>query len=441
MLHKVLTVAASDSSGGAGIQADLKTILSLGGYGMSVVTALTAQNTLGIHGTVPVDPAFVEKQLDAVLGDIGADCVKIGALVNEEIVRVVAKKIRTYEITKVVVDPVLASTHGTPLLDQAGRKALIEEIFPVTFVLTPNIPEAEILSGRKITGLQDMKKAAAKLQKMGPRYVLVKGGHLEESPVDVLHDGVRHYEFGSKRVRTQHRHGTGCTLASAIATLLAEGLPLMECIDEAKRYLYRALRFSLNIGQGIGPTNHYASITREIARSHVLEELEKALERLKRLNIGRLVPEVQSNLAYAIPFAESLQDVASFPGRIIRVGNTIGTVASPKFGASRQIHHLVLAAMEYDIERRAAMSIAYSDSLVKRIRSLGYSIEAFDRNRTPPDLQEEEGSTLAWGVLDVIEERGRVPDAIFDRGAVGKVPMIRIFGKAPSNIVDLIAKL
>jgi len=441
MLHKVLTIAASDSSGGAGIQADLKTILSLGGYGMSVLTAVTAQNTLGIHGTVPVDPDFVRLQLDAVLGDIGADCIKIGALVNDKIVRVVAERIRAYGITKVVVDPVLASTHATPLLNESGRAALIEEIFPIAFLLTPNIPEAEILSGRKISGLQDMKKAAAKLQKMGPRYVLVKGGHLEEIPVDVLHDGVRHYEFTSKRVRTQHRHGTGCTLASAIATLLAEGLPLMECIDEAKRYLYRALRFSLNIGRGIGPTNHYASITREIARSQVLEELEKALERLKRLNVGRLVPEVQSNIAYAIPFAESLQDVASFPGRIIRVGNSIATLASPRFGASRQIHHLVLAAMEYDPEQRAAMTIAYSESLVKRIRSLGYSIEEFDRRRTPPDLQEEEGSTLAWGVLDVIEERGKVPDAIFDRGAVGKVPMIRIFGRSPSNIVDMIAKL
>lgn len=441
MLHKVLTIAASDSGGGAGIQADLKTILSLGGYGMSVVTAITAQNTMGIHGMVPVDADFVGRQLDAVLDDIGADCVKTGALINEKIVRIVAEKIRTYGITKVVVDPVLASTHATSLLDAPGRMALIEEIFPITFLLTPNIPEAETLSGKKISGLQDMKKAAAKLQKMGPQYVLVKGGHLEESSVDVLHDGVRHYEFATKRVRTQHRHGTGCTLASAIATLVAEGLPIMECIDEAKRYLYRALRFSLNIGRGIGPTNHYASITREIARSHVLEELEKALERLKRLKVGRLVPEVQSNLAYAIPFAESLQDVASFPGRIIRDGNTIATLASPRFGASRQIHHLVLAAMEYDIERRAAMTIAYYDSLVKRIRALGYTIEEFDRNRTPPDLQEEEGSTLAWGILDVIEERGKVPDAIYDRGAVGKVPMIRIFGKTPSSIVDMIAKL
>lgn len=440
-MYKVLTIAASDSGGGSGIQADLKTILSLGGYGMSVVTAITAQNTLGIQGAQVISPELVALQMESVLGDIGADSVKTGALVNAEIVETVADKLAKYKIEKVVVDPVLSSKDRTPLLDDAGRKMLIRKLFPLTHVLTPNIPEAELFTGVKISNVADMRKAATKLRKMGPRYVLVKGGHLEELPVDVLFDGSEHYELSSRRVPTKHSHGTGCTLASAIATLLARGTPLIESIDEAKRYLYRALRFSLDIGHGIGPTNHYASITMEVARSRVLEELEKALDRLKRLNIGRLIPEVQSNLAYAIPYAESVWDVASFPGRIIRVGGAVHTVAPPRFGASRQIHHLVLAAMEYDPEYRAAMTIFYSEPLVKRIRSIGYTIAEFDRSRTPADLAEEEGSTLAWGVLDVIEELGRVPDAIFDRGAWGKVPMIRLFGKSPSSLVDLVAKL
>lgn len=440
-MNKVLTIAGSDSGGGSGVQADLKTILSLGGYGMSVVTALTAQNTIGVQGMIPVNSAFVAMQLDSVLTDIGADAIKIGMLVNSKIVDVVAQKIKQFKIEKVVVDPVLASKDGTALLDEEGRKALRQKLFPLTYLLTPNLPEAEILTGKKIATVAEMSKAAKALQKMGPKYVLVKGGHLEESPVDVLHDGSQHYEFSSQRVRTRHTHGTGCTLASAIATMLARGLPLMECIDQAKRYLYRALRFSLPIGGGIGPCNHFASITREIARTHVIEELDKALTRMQRLNIGHLIPEVQTNLAYAIPFAESVEDVASFPGRIIRLGNSIATLASARFGASRQIHHLVLAAMEYDPERRSAMGVTYSDHLVKRIRSLGFTVAEFDRNRTPPDLQQEEGSTLAWGVQDVMEELGRVPDAIFDRGAVGKVPLIRIFGRDPAVIVNLIAKL
>jgi hydroxymethylpyrimidine kinase / phosphomethylpyrimidine kinase / thiamine-phosphate diphosphorylase len=440
-MHKVLTIAGSDSSGGGGIQGDLKTILSLGGYGLSVVTAITAQNTLGIQSIVPLEPAVVADQLDSVLSDIGADCVKTGMLANAGIVETVAEKLTQYGVEKLVVDPVLKSTGETTLLDDLGRKALVEKLFPLTYVLTPNIPEAEALTGLSIANAVQMTKAAKKLRKMGPRYVLIKGGHLKESPVDVLHDGTQHYEFSTQRVRTRHTHGTGCTLASAIATHLAQGLPLMECIDKAKRYLYRALRFSLAIGAGVGPCNHYASITSETARTHVIEELDKALERLKRLNVGHLIPEVQSNLAYAIPYAESVDDVASFPGRIISLVSTVATLASARFGASRQIHHLVLAAMEYDPERRAAMSIRYSPSLVDRIKALGFTVAEVDRTRTPPDLEQEEGSTLAWGVQDVMDALGYVPDAIFDRGAIGKVPLIRIFGKDPASIVTLIAKL
>jgi hydroxymethylpyrimidine kinase / phosphomethylpyrimidine kinase / thiamine-phosphate diphosphorylase len=440
-MRKILTIAGSDSGGGSGIQADLKTIMSLGGYGMSVVTAVTAQNTLGVQGVVSMDPSFVALQLQAVLEDIGADCIKTGMLVNADIVKVVAKKIAESPVQKIIIDPVLASKGGVALLDEEGKAALVKELFPLAYLLTPNIPEAAMLTGRRVNTVPDMIKAAKQLKKMGPRYVLVKGGHLAESPVDVLYDGAQHYEFTTQRVRTRHTHGTGCTLASAIATLVAQRLPLMECIDKAKRYLYRALRFSLNIGKGVGPTNHFASITRETARTHVIEELDNALERLKRLNIGHLIPEVQSNLAYGIPFAESLQDVASFPGRIIRLGNSISTISSARFGASRQIHRLVLAAMEYDPLRRAAMTVQYSDSVVRRMRSLGCSVAEFDRSRTPPDLQQEEGSTFAWGVQDVMEELGHVPDAIFDRGAVGKVPMIRIYGTDPASIVNLIAKL
>lgn len=441
MLHKVLTVAGSDSSGGAGIQADLKTVLSLGGYGASVVTAVTAQNTLGVQQIQLMDPELVASQLDSVLSDIGADAVKTGMLGNAEIVATVAEALRRWDIDKIVVDPVMRSKRGTVLLDQRGIEALKKELFPITYLLMPNIPEAEALCERRIKNVEEMKKAAKRLHKMGPRFVMVKGGHLTEAPVDILYDGIQHYEFSTHRVGTVHTHGTGCTLAAAVATLLAKGSPLVSSIDQAKRYLYKALRFSLGIGKGIGPINHFASITSEMARTEVIEELDKALERLKRLNIGHLIPEVQSNLAYAIPFAESVQDVASFPGRIVRMVNTIATLTGPRFGASRQIHHLVLAAMEYDPARRACMTIVYSDTLVNRIKSLGYSVAEFDRNRTPPDLEQEEGSTLAWGVQDVMEELGRVPDAIFDRGSVGKVPLIRLFATEPSSIVNLIARL
>ncbi len=222
MLYKVITIAGSDSSGGAGIQADLKTILALGGYGMSVVTAVTAQNTLGINGILPVDNEMVALQLESLLNDIGADCIKTGMLVNGDVVHIVADRIRRYGIEKLVVDPVMYSKTRTCLLDEDGRRVLRTELFPITYLLTPNIPEAEELTGREIRNVDDMVKAAKRLQKMGPKFVLVKGGHLPDSPVDVLHDGSQHYEFGTQKVSTAHSHGTGCTLASAISVLIGQ---------------------------------------------------------------------------------------------------------------------------------------------------------------------------------------------------------------------------
>ena len=208
-MKKVLSIAGSDSGGGAGIQADLKTILSLGGYGMSAITALTAQNTLGAHAISLVEPDFVAKQIQAVLSDIGADCVKTGMLGNGEIVKVVADQLLKYEVQKLVVDPVILSKTGSVLLDESGRKEMVEKLFPICYLLTPNIPEAEIFYGKKINSVSDMKKAAKKLMKMGPKFVLVKGGHLKDAPVDVLHDGNQDYEFQTQRVRTRHTHGTG----------------------------------------------------------------------------------------------------------------------------------------------------------------------------------------------------------------------------------------
>ena len=180
MIRKILTIAGSDSGGGSGIQADIKTILSLGGYGMSVVTALTAQNTLGVQSVIPVDPAFVALQMDSVLSDIGADCVKIGMLAKAQIAEAVADGIAKYGIQKVVVDPVMAATNGTPLLDEDGRNALIKRVFPLTYLLTPNIHEAEILTGSKITGVPEMKKAAKKIQKMGPKFVKSRHSYVRQ---------------------------------------------------------------------------------------------------------------------------------------------------------------------------------------------------------------------------------------------------------------------
>jgi len=213
---RVLTIAGSDSGGGAGIQADLKTISALGAFGMSVITALTAQNTLGVQGVFEIPPDFVEKQFDSVLSDIGADAAKTGMLANSAILKAVAKKIREYHIEKLVVDPVMYAKGGAPLLAHEAGETLIKELLPLALVATPNIPEAEALADMTIRTVKDMKQAAKKIVSLGTRNVLIKGGHLEGPATDVLYDGRNFHSFSSERIDTRDTHGTGCTYASAI---------------------------------------------------------------------------------------------------------------------------------------------------------------------------------------------------------------------------------
>lgn len=257
---RVLTIAGSDSGGGAGIQADLKTITTLGGFGMSVVTALTAQNTLGVQGIHDVPPPFVALQFDSVATDIGIDAAKTGMLATSEIIRVVAGKIRQYDIVKLVVDPVMVAKGGTSLIREEAKETLIAELIPLAFVLTPNIPEAEVLSGRKIETLDDMKAAAGMIHKMGAKHVIIKGGHLAGDAVDLLYDGKGFREFRSRRIATKDTHGTGCTYSAAIAAELAFGRDVAYAVTEAKRFITVAVRHAWRVGGGHGPTNHLAPL-------------------------------------------------------------------------------------------------------------------------------------------------------------------------------------
>lgn len=257
-LKRILTIAGSDSGGGAGIQADLKTFAALGAYGLSVITAVTAQNTLGVQGIHEIPPRFVAEQLDAVLSDIGADAVKTGMLAGPETVRVIADRIRAFRIERVVLDPVLASKNDIPLMVEEAGEAFKSELLPLALVATPNIPEAEILTGRPISSIKGMKKAAEALHAMGAKNVVIKGGHAAGDPVDLLFDGSRFYEFASERLKTRDTHGTGCVFASAIAVGLAEGLPVADAVARAKRLVFAAIHGSVRIGNGQGPVNPMA---------------------------------------------------------------------------------------------------------------------------------------------------------------------------------------
>ena len=261
-MYKILTVAGSDCSGGAGIQADIKTITAHGMYAMSAITSLTAQNTTGVYGIYECSAEFLAKQLDCIFTDIYPDAVKIGMVSDKELIKTIAEKLKEYNAKNIVLDPVMVSTSGSRLLKDDAVEVLESKLMPLARVITPNIGEAEVLLGSKISTVEDMKKASEILSGKYGCSVLVKGGHLSEDATDVLYDKGRIYEFTSERVDTSNTHGTGCTLSSAIACNIGCGYSLKESVSNAKNYLTKALKAGLDLGKGSGPVDHCVNINK-----------------------------------------------------------------------------------------------------------------------------------------------------------------------------------
>ncbi len=258
-IPRVLTIAGSDSGGGAGIEADLKTILALGGYGMAAVTSVTAQNTVGVRGIYDMSPEAVAAQMDAVLEDIGADAAKTGMLSSAAIVETVADRLRHHKVANLVVDPVMVAKSGDALLREEARDAVRTLLLPLAAVITPNLPEAEALLGRPVNPSAGLHEALAELHAMGPAHVLLKGGHMGgDDSTDFLYDGVTVRAYSTRRVDTKNTHGTGCTYSAALAVCLSLGAPVPEAVSRAKDYITGAIRHSdeLMIGGGHGPLHH-----------------------------------------------------------------------------------------------------------------------------------------------------------------------------------------
>lgn len=258
-MKKILTIAGSDCSGGAGIQADLKTFSAHGLFGMSVIVSIVAENTSRVIDVQDVTPDMIQKQIDAIFEDIDVDAVKIGMLSTAECMKATVEKLQAYHPQNIVIDPVMYAKNGCALMDPAAIDTLIEVVLPLADVLTPNIPEAERIADIKIHNIEDMKKAADLIHKMGCKNVLVKGGHAEGDAEDVLFNGTEYFYFSASRIPTKNTHGTGCTYSSAIASNLALGLPLQEAVGKAKQYITTAIENAVNldIGKGHGPTHHF----------------------------------------------------------------------------------------------------------------------------------------------------------------------------------------
>jgi hydroxymethylpyrimidine/phosphomethylpyrimidine kinase len=271
-MPKALTVAGSDSGGGAGIQADLKTFAALGVYGTSALTAVTAQNTQEVVAIAEVPEEVVAAQIDAVLEDIGADAAKTGMLSSASIIATVADRLEAWGVTNLVVDPVMVAKSGDRLLQIEAIDELRSTLLPLALVVTPNLPEAEVLSGRTIQTEEDARQAAAAIAALGPRYVVVKGGHRRDAPIDIVYDGRDYVDLPADRIETPNTHGTGCTFSAAIAAHLARGATPMQAITAAKEFVTAALRASYRVGNGHSPVNHFHAVRAAEAPFAIQEE-------------------------------------------------------------------------------------------------------------------------------------------------------------------------
>jgi hydroxymethylpyrimidine/phosphomethylpyrimidine kinase len=421
MTEVVLTIGGSDSGGGAGIQADLKTFSILGLHGTSAVTAITAQNTLGVQHIFGLDPEIVLAQLRSITDDFSIAYAKTGMLHSAEIVAVVADHLKRTGIP-FVLDPVIEAEAGGRLLQPDAVLALKERLLPLARVATPNIFEAEALTGICVRDMDSANLAAQKIMGFGPGAVIVKGGHLDCT--DLLADGTRVCLMPSERVAGQN-HGVGCTFSAALTSYLCMGCSLKEAAQNAKQFAKRALLGSFHVGTGVGPVNQAAYLREEASRYRVLCDVQKAVDLIgDEAKISELIQDLGSNLAMAIPHARTSDDVASVEGGLVKAGGRVCPSGCIKFGTSGDIARIILAAMSRDSRSRAAMNLSLK--ALPACKALGLVI-------TEPIGVDDTGAPA-------VEVPGRLPD-VFRVSWPGKEPNLCLLGSSATQLARRAVRL
>ncbi|MEM1638554.1 MAG: bifunctional hydroxymethylpyrimidine kinase/phosphomethylpyrimidine kinase [Desulfurococcaceae archaeon] len=437
-----MTIAGSDSGGGAGIEADLKTFSALGVHGTAAITSITAQNTLRVTAIYDIPGWMVYEQIKVVHEDIGIDAAKTGMLSNSEIIKAVADAVKEFNL-KLVVDPVMVAKSGARLLREDAVEALKKNLLPLALVVTPNAPEASILAGFKVETVEDAVKAAKKIHELyGVEAVVVKGGHLSDPEVvDVLYFNGEYYYLKSKRYPRGCFHGAGCTYSAAITAFIAKGYSIVKAVEEAKKFIDTAIYYGLRIGRGHCPVNPLAYIEIPALKYTAIENVRKAVEILleNQAKIIPYAPEVGINVVEAIDarYVESPLDVVGVEGRLVKAGNKLIKVGEIKAGASSHLARLVIALIRNGLDVRAAVNIKYNPVIVNKAVENGLNVVFVDRTLEPEDLKKAEMGTMEW-IASQIPPGSKEPDLIYDKGDIGKEAMIRIIGK---NAVDAVNKL
>jgi len=433
-----LTIGGHDPSSGAGAGADLVTFAALDVHGVAVITAITYQSTAGVGGFWTVGAREVRNQLDALLADVPVRAVKVGMLAADGVARAVAPYLARFKDAgvPVVFDPVYRAGAGQPLFEGVHHKVFAEAIIPHTSVVTPNAAElAAFIDDEPAANVGALRTQVRVFYSRFHTAVLATGGHIgaEGDVTDVLFTGAEMREFRRRRVAGEV-HGTGCLLAAALAAFLAGGGDLTAAAERAEDYVTAALGGAWSIGRGALIPDRTAAAFGDAERWRVYNNVWRAVKVFEAgANTYKLIPEVGTNIGYALPGARGPEEVCAVPGRIIRVASQARAFGPPLFGASGHVARTVLAVMKHAPELRAAMNVRYGEDVIAAARALNYRVATFDRAGEPAPA--DEGATIAWGIDQAVAALGAVPDVIYDCGAVGKEAMVRLLGPDAMEVV------
>jgi len=435
-MKKVLTIAGFDQTSGAGITQDLGIFFSLGLHGLSLLTCIVVQGPNGVKDVYPIPDKQFRAMAASLQRDVNIDGIKIGAALDEPHVKILSDLLPDNREIPVVIDPIVAAKNGRRLITETGLKTLITSIFPKATAVTPNLDEASVILGKTVKTPEDMVACGKAILKAGPKAVVVKGGHLQGEPADILFDGKETTVWKKKRIRREI-HGTGCVVSSLLTAFLVHGYSIKEAFLAAERLTEDLIKESYRISEeGYFYTSAGLLKGRLAAKWSVFRALKEAKERFCLLNLVECIPEVQMNIGYAVETPNGTEDVAAFPGRIGRHEGKVYFKGEPDFGASSHVARLIVNIAKYHPSVRACANVRYDRAFLKRARDKGLHVVFFDRKQEPGRIKQTEGKSLDFLVDRVARSTENPPDIIYDEGDVGKEPIIRLFARDPLELIN-----
>jgi len=430
----LLSIGGSDPSSGAGIQSDVKTFYSLNAHGLTVITAITGQNTSSFGMIEPVSQKILKNQMDLVISDFKIDGIKIGMVYNSEIIKTIYRELKNMKIP-IILDPIIKSTTGGLLIEKIAIKDFKKFLIPLATVITPNKFEAEYLSEIKIDSKSSLQKAAQKIQDMGAKNIVITGLETKNGQIsDFILEKKSQYTISGKKI-PKINHGSGCNYSSSLLVSLVNGTSLKEAVKFSKQFTYNSIKNTKNIGYGIGITQIK---NKDGIHTELIHSINKFIE-IK--NIYKSIPECQTNFVFSKKNPKSIKDILGVSGRIVKTGNSVTVAGDLSYGGSKHVATALITMNKKFPDVRSAINLKYNKETILKLRKERLFVSSYDRNAEPKNVKTKEGSSVEWGVKYAIKNLEEPPDVIYHKGDFGKEPMIIIFAKTPVLIIEKILKL